>query len=284
MLWPDLMPDGENSVSELNWTPPEVAEFYDGSSPMADKYYSGYQHLGYWYDDSDEATLEEASQRLTRKIVDTLGLRRGEHLLDAGCGLGAPAIHIAGEYGAQVTGITISPVEAARAQARADESGVSELVRFEVADYHGLPHPENHFDAIVAIESLFNAFDLNKALLEFHRVLRPGGRVTFSEMIKTTAASQAKRPFPQAREPMTAENWAKEFEAAGFVVEEQVQCGRRVYVNSGKRYLNHHDEVSGLLTDEFGAELTDEIRRGMAAAFHLGPEDVDYLILCARKQ
>ncbi|WP_051767650.1 SAM-dependent methyltransferase [Amycolatopsis vancoresmycina] len=270
-------------MSELSWTPPEVAEFYDGSSPMADKYYSGYQHLGYWYDDSDEATLEEASRRLTRKIVDTLGLRRDQHLLDAGCGLGAPAIHIAGEYGARVTGVTISPVEAARAQARADESGLSELVRFEVGDYHGLTHPENHFDAVVAIESLFNAFDLGKALLEFHRVLRPGGCVAFSEMIKTTKASQAKKPFPQAREPMTAEAWVQEFESAGFVVEEQIQCGRRVYVNSGRRYLEHHDEMSGRLSEEFGAELTDEIRTGMQAGFHLGPEDVSYLILCARK-
>ncbi|MET8850248.1 methyltransferase domain-containing protein [Amycolatopsis sp. NPDC004625] len=270
-------------MSELNWTPPEVAEFYDGSSPMADKYYFGYQHLGYWYDDSDDATLEDATKRLTGKIVDTLGLRRGEHLLDAGCGLGAPAIHIAGEYGARVTGITISPVEASRAEARAQESGVSDLVTFEVADYHALPHAENHFDAVVAIESLFNAFDLDKALLEFHRVLRPGGRVAFSEMIKTTSASQAKRPFPQAREPMTAEDWTKAFETAGFVVEEQVRCGRRVYVNSGKRYLNRHDEVSGLLAGEFGEEITADIRKGMQTAFHLGPEDVDYFILCARK-
>jgi cyclopropane fatty-acyl-phospholipid synthase-like methyltransferase len=271
-------------MSELNWTPAEVAEFYDGSSPMADKYFFGYQHLGYWYDENDDTPLEEASKRLTRKIVDTLGLRSGGTLLDAGCGTGVPAIHIAGEYGAQVTGITISPVEAATAQARAGESGVSDRVRIEVADYHALPFPEDHFDAAVAIESLFNAFDLNKALLEFHRVLKPGGRVAMSEMIKATDASPAKKPFPQAREPMTADDWVKEFEAADFVVEEFIQCGNRVYVNSGKHLLNRHDEVSGLLADQFGEEMTEEIRNGMQEAFHLGPEDVSYLILCARKR
>lgn len=270
-------------MSELNWTPTEVADFYDGSSPMADKYYFGYQHLGYWYDDEDDASLEEATKRLTRKIVEPLGLRRGESLLDAGCGLGAPAIHIADEYGAQVIGITISPVEAERAGTRASESGVSDQVRFEVADYHALPFPENHFDAVVAIESLFNAFDLSKALLEFHRVLRPGGRISISEMTKTTEASQAKKPFPQAREPMTADNWIKEFESAGFVVEERLQS-RRVYVHTGKRYLNHHDKVSGLLAEEFGDEMTADIRKGMQNAFELGPEHVNYLILCARKR
>jgi cyclopropane fatty-acyl-phospholipid synthase-like methyltransferase len=270
-------------VSELNWSPTDVADFYDGSSPMADKYFHGYQHLGYWYDESDDTSLEEAEKRLTRKIIDTLGLRRGEHLLDAGCGLGAPAIHIADEYGVQVTGITISPVEAERATARADEAGVSDQVRFEVADYHTLPYAEGQFDAVVAIEALFNAFDLQKALLEFHRVVRPGGRVAFSEMIKTTAASEAKRPFPQAREPMTADRWISEFEAAGFVVEEWIHCGRRVYLNSGRHLLNRHEEVTDALVEEFGAEVTDEIREGMRTAFILGPEHVNYMILCARR-
>src|SRR5215475_2008367 len=115
----------EDPMSELNWTPAEVAEFYDGSSPMANNYFFGYQHLGYWYDENDDTPLEEAEKRLTRKIVDTLGLPAGGTLLDAGCGTGVPAIHIAGEYGAQITAITISPVEAETARVRAGESDVS---------------------------------------------------------------------------------------------------------------------------------------------------------------
>jgi cyclopropane fatty-acyl-phospholipid synthase-like methyltransferase len=271
-------------MSELTWTPAEVAEFYDGSSPMADNYFFGYQHLGYWYDENDDTPLEEAEKRLTSKIVDTLGLPAGATLLDAGCGTGVPAIHIAGEYGAQVTAVTISPVEAETARARAAESGVSGQVQVEVGDYHALPFPEDHFDAAIAIESLFNAFDLNKALLEFHRVLRPGGRVTMSEMVKATDASPAEKPFPQAREPMTADEWVKEFEDAGFVIDEMTLCGQRVYVNSGKHLLNRHDEVSGLLVEQFGEEMTAEIRDGMREAFHLGPEHVNYMILCAKKQ
>lgn len=269
-------------MSEENSTPAEIAEFYDGASVLADKYFCGYQRQGYWYGDGDDASLEEGAQRLTRKVADVLGLRRGESLLDAGCGSGTASIHVAGEYGVQVTGITISPVEAARAQTRASESGLSDQVRFEVGDYHALPFPENHFDAVVAFESLFNAFDLEKALLEFRRVLRPGGRVAMSEISKMTEASPLQKPFPQAREPMTAEGWIKEFESAGFVVEERIQS-RRVYVNTGKRHLEHFDKVRDLLAEEFGEEMTDAIREGMQEAFHLGPEDVTYLILCASK-
>jgi len=228
--------------------------------------------------------VPEASARLTRKTADTLGLRKGENVLDAGCGAGAEATQVAEEYGVQVTGITISPGGCDIARERAESKGLSDRVKFEVGDYHALELPDGEFDAVIAIEALMHAMDLNKALLEFHRVLRPGGRITMSEMVKATDASPAKKPFPQAREPMTADEWVKEFEAAGFVIDELTLCGRRVYVNSGKHLLNRHDEVRGLLEEQFGEEITEEIRTGMKDAFHLGPEHVNYMILCARKK
>jgi cyclopropane fatty-acyl-phospholipid synthase-like methyltransferase len=270
-------------VSEQNWTLDEVAELYNGASQMADKYFYGYERLGYWYDDTDEASFEEGAERLTSKVVDTLGLRRGESVLEAGCGLGTAAVHVAGEHGVRITGITISPVEAESAQARASETAVADQVRFEVADYHALPYPENHFDAVLAIESLLHSFSLDKALLEFHRVLRPGGRVAIAEMAKTSPDSQAAAPFPQAREPMVVDRWLAEFEAAGFVVEERIES-RRAYANTGKRHIEHHDRVSDQLAQEYGEEMTVAIRQGMEESFRLGPEHLTYMILCARKR
>ncbi|MDQ3786853.1 MAG: methyltransferase domain-containing protein [Actinomycetota bacterium] len=270
-------------MSEQNPTPAEIAEFYDGASVMADKYFCGYQRQGYWYDEHDDAPLEEGAKRLTRKIVDLLGLRPGAALLDAGCGTGTATVDIAGEYDVRVTGVTISPAEAAKATERAREQGVSGQVTFEVADYHALPFPEHHFDALVAFESLFNAYDLDKALLEFHRVLRPGGHVAMSEIAKARADSPLGKPFPQAREPMTMDSWVAAFQSAGFVVEERIESSR-VYVNTGRRHLEHFDQVRDGIAAEFGEELAEAMRMGMREAFHLGPEDVTYAILCARKQ
>lgn len=269
-------------MTEVKSTPAEIAEFYDGASGLADKYFHGYQRQGYWYDDADDASLEEGAKRLTRKVVDTLGLRPGETVLDAGCGSGAATVHIAEEYGATITGVTISPVEAATAEARAAAAGLSDRVTFEVGDYHALPFAEGQFDAVVAMESLFNAYDLDKALLEIHRVLRPGGRVAMCEMSKATEASPLGKPFPQAREPMTPSGWAKAYEDAGFIVEERIES-RRVYVHTGKRHVEHFDQVRPKLAAEFGEEMVAEIRQGMQEAFQLGPEDVTYMMLCARK-
>lgn len=136
----------------------------------------GDQHMGYWYDDDDDASVPEATARLTRKTVDTLGLHKDEHVLDVGCGSGAAATQIADEYGVRVTGISISPVGLDVARKRADEKGLSDRVQFDVGDYHALELPENEFDAAIALEALMHATDLNKALLEIRRVLRPGGR------------------------------------------------------------------------------------------------------------
>ena len=269
-------------MSEPNTTPAEIAEFYDGASGLADKYFHGYQRQGYWYDDADDAPLEEGAKRLTRKVVDTLGLRPGEKVLDAGCGSGAATVHIADEYGAQITGVTISPGEAATAEARATEAGVADRVNIQVGDKHPHPVADGHVDGGVGMESLFNAYDLDKALLEIHRVLKPGGRVAMCEMAKATESSPLGKPFPQAREPMTPDGWVKAYQDAGFVVEERTES-RRVYVHTGKRHVEHFDQVRPKLAAEFGEEMVSEIRAGMQEAFQLGPEDVTYMILCARK-
>lgn len=267
-------------MSHPNWTPDDVAELYNAMTPSSDVFLAGNEHHAYWYDDEDEAPVEEGSARLTRKIVDTLGLRPGEHLLDAGCGAGAPAVLIANEYGVQVTGVTISPVGAQLAQARVAASGLSDRVRIEVGDYHALTYPENHFDAVVAIESLMHAVDLDKVLLEFHRVLRPGGRITIAE--PTRLAPKVAMPAMHIREPATAENWLDAFTAAGLVPEEWILCGRRVFGQSGRRFPQHAESLREEFVARFGEEAFLGLREAMKG-LDPGPENMSYLILCARK-
>ena len=53
-----------------------IAEMFDESSDMSDAFNDGQVHLAYWYDDEDQAPLVEATQRLTRKVADSLHLRQ----------------------------------------------------------------------------------------------------------------------------------------------------------------------------------------------------------------
>lgn len=104
----------------------EIAKAYDQASPLWEAFNDSQIHLAYWYDERDDTPLAQAAQRITRKVVDSLGLRPGEHLLDAGCGLGAPAILVAKETGARVTGITVSNVQVTEARKRANAAGLGE--------------------------------------------------------------------------------------------------------------------------------------------------------------
>jgi cyclopropane-fatty-acyl-phospholipid synthase len=69
-------------------------------------------------------------------------------VLDIGCGWGGMALTLARDYGARVTGITLSQEQLAEARARAAQAGLADRVRFELRDYRTLDQP---FDRIVSV-------------------------------------------------------------------------------------------------------------------------------------
>jgi ubiquinone/menaquinone biosynthesis C-methylase UbiE len=105
-------------------------------------------------------------------------LAPGQRVLDVATGTGAAAeaaAAIVGSSGAVVAGdISRAMLELARSKLR----GVP--VTFESFDAHALPYPDGHFDAVVCQLGLMLFADPARALAEFHRVLRAGGRVAAS--------------------------------------------------------------------------------------------------------
>ena len=94
-------------------------------------------------------TLEEAQETKLELVCTKLGLKPGERLLDVGCGWGSFAVHAAANHGVHVTGITLSPPQAERARARAEEAGVADRVDIRVQDWRELEG--ERFDAIASI-------------------------------------------------------------------------------------------------------------------------------------
>ncbi len=94
-------------------------------------------------------TLEQAQQAKKRLIAAKLHLHRpGMTVLDIGCGWGGMALTLAAEYGARVTGITLSAEQLRVARARAQAAGLDGRVRFELADYRQM---DRAFDRVVSI-------------------------------------------------------------------------------------------------------------------------------------
>ena len=94
-------------------------------------------------------TLEEAQTAKKRHIAAKLCLDRpGLSVLDIGCGWGGMALTLARDYGAEVTGITLSMEQLGAAKARTEAEGLADRVSFQLLDYRAA---DRRFDRIVSV-------------------------------------------------------------------------------------------------------------------------------------
>jgi cyclopropane-fatty-acyl-phospholipid synthase len=130
----------------------------------------------YFADEEAEPDLDAAQCRKLDNVCRKLRLRRGDRLLDIGCGWGGLLIHAARHYGAEALGITLSVRQAEVARQRIRDSGLSRRCRVEVCDYRDL-EPDRQFDRIVSIgmfEHVGKA-QLSEYFSRTRALLRPGG-------------------------------------------------------------------------------------------------------------
>lgn len=117
------------------------------------------------------------------------GLTAASRLLEIGCGAGGPAIFLARSLGLSVTGIDINPAGIATAEAAAASAGISDKVKFLCADGGGaLPFAGGTFDAIHLIDAINHLPERPALLAEFHRLLRPGGSLLYTDSVVITGA------------------------------------------------------------------------------------------------
>ena len=115
-----------------------------------------------------DETLDQAQAAKKRHIAAKLCLDRpGLHVLDIGCGWGGMALTLARDYGARVTGITLSHEQLAAARARAAAEGLDDQVQFELLDYRALT---GTYDRIVSV-GMFEHVGISH-YSEFFQVLR----------------------------------------------------------------------------------------------------------------
>ena len=104
--------------------------------------------------ETGKETLEEAQEKKLRRIAEKARIRPGDHVLEIGCGWGSFALLAAREYGARVTGITLSTEQAARARERVSREGLEDRVEIRLVDYRDLPAEGRTYDRVVSIEML----------------------------------------------------------------------------------------------------------------------------------
>ncbi len=119
-----------------------------------------------------DETLEEAQVKKKRHIASKLMLDRpGLEVLDIGCGWGGMALYLAREFGARVTGLTLSEEQLLAAKARAKDAGLEHMVTFELLDYRSWTRPVDRIVSVgmfehVGINHYKTFFDKIRAVLK----------------------------------------------------------------------------------------------------------------------
>lgn len=122
-----------------------------------------------------DATLEEAQIAKMDHVCRKIQLQPGERVVEAGCGWGALAIHMAKNYGANVRAYNVSREQIAFARQRAVREGLSHQVEFILDDYRNI---SGSFDAFVSVGMLEHVGTAHYAELAaaIHRAIGDSGR------------------------------------------------------------------------------------------------------------
>ncbi|MFE4328569.1 class I SAM-dependent methyltransferase [Streptomyces sp. NPDC056831] len=128
----------------------------------------------YWEDDGN---LEGAQRDKLDLVCRKLALKEGDRLLDVGCGWGSMAIHAAREYGARVTGVTLSVEQAAYARKRIAEEGLTDRIEIRVQDYRDVR--DGPYDAIssIGMAEHVGSVRFREYADDLYALLKPGGRL-----------------------------------------------------------------------------------------------------------
>lgn len=170
-------------MRSLRPTPRDVAAYYQSSQWLYRLFcYNRVtlsMHYGFW--ESGTKSRQQAMMQENDAVIFYGNIRKGMHVLDAGCGVGGTAIHIAKQTGAQVVGITLDPAQVHEAQRNARTHTVGHVVDVAVMDFERMTFPDATFDIVYAVESIVYAKNKSLFLNEAYRVLKPGGRLVIAD-------------------------------------------------------------------------------------------------------
>jgi SAM-dependent methyltransferase len=216
-------------------------------------------------------TLAEA-----REFFRALELGPARTALEVACGSGGITCRMAEETGAHCVGVDINAHGIDAAERRARERQLTSRVSFRVVDAgQRLPFPDASFDAVFCNDSINHLPDRPAVFRDWHRVLRPGGRLLFTDPI--VIAGQLTNDEMRARSSI------------GYFVFTPVGCNERLLADSrfvvrevrdvteavasvSRRWRDARDEHRAALVALEGDETFEGVQRFLDVAHTLSSE------------
>lgn len=155
-------------------------------------------------------------------LAERAGIGKGTRVVDFCAGLGGPARYFAHCYGADVTGIELTPARVNGADDLTRRVGLQKNVRVLEGNVMQVPLPDASIDVVVSQEGLLHVPDKERALTEAYRILRPGGRIAFTDWVAHRPLSGADKELMwqgmAVANLYSLQNYAAVIRRAGFAV------------------------------------------------------------------
>jgi tocopherol O-methyltransferase len=174
----------------------QIQQFYDASSGLWEDVWGEHMHHGYYgLDGKKKVERRQAQIDLIEELLKWSGFQpapdSSPNMIDIGCGIGGSSLYLTEKFGGNVVGLTLSPVQAQRAQERSVTAGLKDQAVFLVANALDIPQPDNSFDLVWTLESGEHMPDKEKFLQECYRVLKPGCRLIMATWCHRSTEGQA---------------------------------------------------------------------------------------------
>ena len=138
-------------------------------------------HFGYFKTSEDD--LNKATDNLIDELASLSKMGPETKILDAGCGIGNPAIYLRDKFGSDITGISTSKKGIDLANSRIQEDKYKGNVRFMVSDMTATDFPDKSFDVIWIMEASHLIKNKGSLFNECYRLLKPGGNILLSDVM-----------------------------------------------------------------------------------------------------
>ena len=259
----------------------------------------GNEFYGLWLDDTmtyssalfatGQESLEAGQTAKYASMVDQMGAKAGDHVLEIGCGWGGFAEYAAKERGLRVTGLTISKEQRDFAVARMERLGLGDRVTIKLQDYRD---ERGTYDGIASIE-MFEAVGEKYWPAYFQTVrdrLRPGGNATLQiitvadrrwEVYRSTVDFIQKYIFPGGMLPSPTV-LREQAQRAGLAIKGSTEFGQS-YSDTLRRwhetFNDRWDQVAALGFDERFRRMWNFYLTSCAGTFRFENCDVTQITL-----
>ena len=235
------------------------------------------------FEGTDGKPLEAAQTAKYERILEQIGAKQGDSILEIGCGWGGFA-ETAARRGMRVTGVTISQQQLEYARARVEHAGLSDRVDLQFRDYRDMEGRYDHIVSIEMIEAVGERYwpDYFAAL---KRHVAPGGSILVQAIVIADDFFESYRRHPDFIQTyvfpggmlLSPQSLREQCRQAGLKVAELYSFGRD-YARTLETWLGRFDRV----TDQVAKMGFDDRFRRMwryylaycAAGFSTGRTDV----------